>query len=1160
MLRCRPVALCLLILSTLLLSSPAFAAAHDRITSAINSSHTVVLTKSQHPKAQPRYDRGAVDPSFLLGRITLLTAPSPSQQKELNQLLAQQQDSASPNYHKWLTPQQYAARFGLSQNDLNRITNWLRSEGFQIVSVGGGRNTVAFSGTAAQVEHAFGTEIHTYEVDGAQHFANSTPLRVPAALKGIVTGVMGLHSFLPRPATGGKRFGPPRGPHPAYYDGNFVFPNFLAPGDIATIYDIPSSLDGTGQQLAVVGQTDIYLADINDFRSGFGLSTIPVSSTPTAGACEVDSSGVLKSCDNATNFAYVFVPGSGVTTDPGAPSTCGDLGEADLDIEWSGAVARNAQIIYVNSPVVYDSNCNYVSGGGIYDALTEVISPTVGTAPLATVVSMSYGYCEIGAPDLESLLQQGNAEGVTIWNSTGDVGSAACDYGPPSNSVNYPYPPYLGAQYGLAVSYPASSPEVTGVGGTGISLANDSYPTQSPYWSTSVGANGGTAVCPGGSCVPEIPWNDNEGLAKYCQSPASGDTFCTTGRGTLGWVSITSAATAQEDIWIYQGGGGASNCWYVDGNGVCLGAGGGSSNGGGFDQPSYQNFSPAITGAPTGVRYVPDVSLMSSPTFPGYIWCTPQEELGGISTTSTCANGIFDAIDTYESIVGGTSAATPVFAGIVTLLNQYVVAQGIQTEAGLGNINPQLYKLAASNSTNHAFHQITTGDNKVYCQAGQPNYPPDPFPSGVVCPSSGVFGFDASNSDATTGYNLVTGLGSVDTNNLFLAWASTALASTSTTLTADTSSANFGSPVTFTATVATTGSTTPGGTVTFYNGTSSIGTASLNAGSPDQATLTTSSLPSGTDSITATYGGDTKNASSTSTVLTETINPPTFSMTTPTTPPAVLAGLPTTSTFTVSPTSAGTFAGNVTFACSNLPDTTVACSFNTGQTNPAQIAAGTAGAVTVTLTISTSGPNTAESGIRQRRADNRPPWLPLTLPLAGIVMAGFAGRKLSKYSVVASLCVALALAGLLIACGSSAPPVAISVTPAGATVYPNYATDSWPNQAASFTATVTNSSNTAVSWTLSSGAVSCTAASSPCGSITSSGAYTAPTIATGLPASVTATATAQADSTKTATATVTLKHTTVPTAVYGAPYSITVGAMENGNSTPVTKPVSLTVD
>jgi subtilase family serine protease len=735
----------------LLATSLCFAAQPDRITGAINSSQTVALAKSLHPKARPEYDQGAVDSSLKLSYITMLMAPSPTQQKALDQLLAEQQDRRSPNYHKWLTPQQFADQFGLTQNDLDKVTVWLKSEGFQIINVGGGHNSIAFSGTAGQAESAFRTEIHNYKVDGELHFANSTPLMIPSALSGIVSGVMGVHTFLPKPATRVRGAGGARTSHRNYYDSSFVFANFLAPDDIATIYDITplynASIDGSGQTLGIIGQTDVYLADLTAFRTGFNLNQIT--------GCQTNASGVITGCSTPTYFQYVPVG-----TDPGTPYNCGDLTEADLDIEWSGAVARNAEIIFFNSPIVYDANCNYVSGGGVNAALNEAISPTSGS-PLAQVLSMSYGICESeAAPGMEALLQLGNSEGITIVNSSGDQGAAACDVSPPGNPPPA-NPPFSPAEFGLAVSYPASSPEVTGVGGTSISLANDSYPTQSSYWSTTLGPNGGTAV----SYIPEQPWNDDEEFADYCQAPISGDLFCSQGGSpaTPGWVALSTSATAanvQTDTWILSGGGGASNCFYPDPTGICLGAGAGPTAGGGLAQPPYQQ-SLVVPKAPAGVRYVPDVSLTASPDFPGYIYCTPESELENTtSTASSCASGIANALSSsFVSVVGGTSAASPVFAGFVTLLNQ---AMG----SSQGNLNPALYKLAATPS-NGVFHSITSGDNNVYCTVGDPAG----YPSNVVCPSSGVIGYSASNADPTTGYNLVNGLGSVDADKLVVSLA-----------------------------------------------------------------------------------------------------------------------------------------------------------------------------------------------------------------------------------------------------------------------------------------------------------------------------------------------------------------------------------------------------
>ncbi len=164
-----------------------------------------------------------------------------------------------------------------------------------------GRNWISFNGTAAQVQSAFGTEIHSYNVNGELHYANATAPAIPAAMRGIVTGIRGLHDFMPRPRSI-RRNSVAR----PYYNGGSSLGDLVAPGDIATIYGInalyTSGIDGTGQKLAVMGQTDIYLSDITDFRTGFGLSAI---------SCTTNSSGVITAC-NDPHFQYVLGG-----TDPG---------------------------------------------------------------------------------------------------------------------------------------------------------------------------------------------------------------------------------------------------------------------------------------------------------------------------------------------------------------------------------------------------------------------------------------------------------------------------------------------------------------------------------------------------------------------------------------------------------------------------------------------------------------------------------------------------------------------------------------------------------------------------------------------------------------------------------------------------------------------------
>jgi subtilase family serine protease len=877
-------------------------AQQDRIAGHIDSSQMVTLPGQIRRKAKPQYDQGSVEGSVKLNQVTLLTLPTPSQQQALRTLVAQQQDPKSPNYRKWLTPEQYAERFGLSQNDVSKISAWLNSQGLSVVSVARGRNWMVFSGTAAQVESAFRTQIHRYNINGEMHVAPATAPSIPAALAGIVTGFRGLDDFRPKPMYVRKAVPHAQGARPNYYDNNFSITDFLAPGDIATIYDLnalySAGFDGTGQKLVIVGQTDVYLADLNAFRTGFGL--------PLITGCTTNSTTSQITACNSSNFVYVLDG-----ADPGVASPAqGDLTEADLDLEWSAATARGAQIIFVNSTDVFTS---------YYYAIDNNLAP---------VISMSYGApCEFddnGLPADEVELTKANSLGITFMNSSGDSGSASCDPPQDASTDNL-------AVGGLAVSYPASSPEVTAVGGTAIA-----YPAgfSSTYWGTTDGTNGGTAQNPP---LPETAWNDDVELTL-----------------TFGGTALSQ----QESYALVQSGGGASNCSVQTSDfSDCVS---------GFPQPSWQTVT--VPGQTNNLRLVPDVSLLASPNFPGYVYCTPLEELSSdapydTETTSSCGTGtvadiaaavngipVGDPTTVGPSLVGGTSASSPIFAGIVAILNQYLGASG-----GLGNINPTLYTLAKTTS-NGAFHQITSGTNITYCQGATPVAP---WPPTLQCPgasgTTGSFGYDASNADAATGYNLVTGLGSVDANKLAIAWAASESRSPTTTLISTPSSTvSQGTSVTFTATVT---PSTATGNVSFYdNGSSTaLGTATLSSGA---ATFPTTALPVGSNSVTATYNGDSGDGVSTSASPADvTVTAADFGFTAGAlTPASIPAGQSASATLTISPVSG---SGTVNFtpsSCTGLP-AGATCSF----TPPSVTFGGVGGSATTTLTISTLA-NMAPSG------------------------------------------------------------------------------------------------------------------------------------------------------------------------------------------------------
>jgi hypothetical protein len=254
-----------------------------------------------------------------------------------------------------------------------------------------------------------------------------------------------------------------------------------------------------------------------------------------------------------------------------------------------------------------------------------------------------------------------------------------------------------------------------------------------------------------------------------------------------------------------------------------------------------------------------------------------------------------------------------------------------------------------------------------------------------------------------------------------------------------------------------------------------------------------------------------------------------------TNPSAANPGQTTSTTMLISPTGTSTFAANVTYACSGLP-TGATCAFN-----PTQIAAGST-ATTVTITVSTAGPFTGTAGEVQRentrprlRSQNQRLWLPLGLPLAGIVLAGLFGQGLPRRYKIVGLCLALALTGFLVACGSSTPatPV-VSVSPSTVnTLYPSLS--GAPAQTQQFTATVSNSSSQAVTWAVTGGSAN--------GTISATGLYTAPATLPSPNSAIVVTATSTATATPgsatvnlltptpagTSTVTVTVTEGTLPT-------------------------------
>jgi len=238
----------------------------DRVIQAVDTSQMTAVRGNVHPLARPEFDQGRVDPSVDM-RVTITFKMTASQQADLDALLAAQQERGSPDFQRWLTPEQFGSRFGLGQADLNKVTGWLQSQGFRVENVPASRNMITFGGTAQQVESALHTEMHRYVVNGEAHFANASEPSVPAALADVVLGFRSMNNFQLKPRVLEKMS--PR--FTSGVSGN----HFITPADFATIYDVvplyQQGLHGEGQNIVVVGQSNINVNDVRAFRSNSGL-------------------------------------------------------------------------------------------------------------------------------------------------------------------------------------------------------------------------------------------------------------------------------------------------------------------------------------------------------------------------------------------------------------------------------------------------------------------------------------------------------------------------------------------------------------------------------------------------------------------------------------------------------------------------------------------------------------------------------------------------------------------------------------------------------------------------------------------------------------------------------------------------------------------------
>jgi hypothetical protein len=170
-----------------------------RIVEAVQNEKVVALRGNVHPMARPANDRGVLQDQQSVTRMHVLLQRGAQEEAALQKLMADQLDPNSPDFHNWLTPQEFGQKFGPAESDLQAVKSWLKSQGFDGLKVNNGRTMIEFNGTAGQVRNAFHTELHRLSANGEEHFANMQEPQIPSALAPVLTGVVGLHNFRRKP-------------------------------------------------------------------------------------------------------------------------------------------------------------------------------------------------------------------------------------------------------------------------------------------------------------------------------------------------------------------------------------------------------------------------------------------------------------------------------------------------------------------------------------------------------------------------------------------------------------------------------------------------------------------------------------------------------------------------------------------------------------------------------------------------------------------------------------------------------------------------------------------------------------------------------------------------------------------------------------------------
>ena len=737
-----------------------------RVTQTVSNANLATL-KQTHLAFVPNL-ASAVAPvatTNTMHHLQLVLKPSAVRQAAMEAFIASQHNPASASFQHWLSPAQFGEAFGVNDSDIAAVTAWLTAQGFTVNNVYPNKTQIDFSGTVGQVNQAFHTQENIYTLGSEKHLSNASDISVPAALKNVIAGVMGLNDFQKPQQTKTK-------PTVAQWDASkksFASKDTgtatakrisqaldfsggairgLVPNDMATMYDTKplraNGVTGQGVTLAVVNDSGMSPAIWANFVSTFNLAQYGGQFTQ-----------INPAPPSGTSNCYAPLPY--------------DSGQTDTIAEWATAIAPGVNLEM--------ASCSDFATDGTYDSVTDnyfgglfvAANNLVNGNDLPDIISVGTTNSEFltdsaSKAAIDLMWAQADAEGISVFVSAGDAGSTgAILFG--NQLINA----YTGSP-GVSPNALATSPHVTAVGGTDLADIIDG--TTSKYFAATPSVVGGSAL----SYVPEIPWNNS----------------C--GNGVVGKALGFSSVLDFCEAWLAQ-----------DPSLAYLSSTAGSGGPSAIDaKPAWQR--QVFNAAKDQSRDIPDVSLFGGSYGPhtyvvvctSYYPCAPD-------------------FSTVTQLTSGTAVSSAMFAGIQALIDQGLAMRGLPTAQG--NAAPVLYALAAqeygtasgatpsslaacsadngtTGTANCVFHNITRGSNSTNCVSA--NAPPfyvyttsncyiyaqtsAPFANTVEQGGIEYIGLTTSDASPTTygvsnkafgaqpGWSFTSGLGSVDARNLLIAW------------------------------------------------------------------------------------------------------------------------------------------------------------------------------------------------------------------------------------------------------------------------------------------------------------------------------------------------------------------------------------------------------